>query len=135
MKTWLTVIAAAAALVGSSNLVFAQSAETLPVPGYDAARDVPGSYELPDPGMVHKVVFDVATGAATVDEVNPWLPAIARYVNTLAKHGVPAENRKVAVVLHQGSTEIILDNETFKEHNDGADNPNIELIQNLANAG
>jgi len=70
-----------------------------------------------------------------VDEVNPMLPAIARFVNTLAKNGVPADHRKIAVVMHQGGTAMILNNEAFKARHDGHDNPNIAMIQKLAKAG
>ena len=34
------------------------------------------------------------------DEVNPVLVTIARYFNTLAKYGVPADHRKFVVVFH-----------------------------------
>jgi intracellular sulfur oxidation DsrE/DsrF family protein len=40
-----------------------------------------------------------------------------------------------AVVLHQGATEVILNNAAFKARNDGNDNPNIALIQDLKKAG
>ena len=60
---------------------------------------------------------------------------IAVYVNTLAKFGVPQDKRKIAIVLHRGSGLIGLKNEVFKEWHDGQDNPNIELIQQLAAAG
>jgi intracellular sulfur oxidation DsrE/DsrF family protein len=135
MKSWLIIVAAAAASVGLASPLLAQSTHTLPVPNIEAARDVPGAHELPDPTVTHKVVIDIAAAATEIGDVNPWLTGAARYVNTLAKYGVPADHRKIAVVLHQGSTEIILNNETFKARNDGHDNPNVALIQNLAAAG
>jgi intracellular sulfur oxidation DsrE/DsrF family protein len=67
--------------------------------------------------------------------VNPGLGVIVRYLNTLAKNGVPADHRKIAVVLHQKSTEIILNNEAFRARNEGHDNPNITLIQSMKKAG
>jgi len=115
-----------------SGLVLAQS---LPVPDGPVARDLPGAKELPDPNLTYKVVFDIASAAPKIDDVNPMLTAVARYVNTLAKYGVPAEHRKIAVVFHQGSTEIVQSNEAFKARNDGHDNPNIALIQSLKKAG
>jgi len=124
-----------AALIGLSGSARAQSAQTLPIPGYEAAKDLPGAKELPDPSMTYKVVFDIGKGASKVDEVNPGLIGVARYLNTLAKNGVPADHRKIAVVFHQGGTEIVLNNETFKARNDGHDNPNIALIQEMKKAG
>ena len=78
------------------------------MPGVDAARDVPGAKEMPDPKIVHKVVFDMATAGPKPGEVHPMLQAVARYVNTLAKTGVPEANRKIAVVFHQGATDYIM---------------------------
>ncbi|MGI9203538.1 MAG: DsrE family protein, partial [Woeseiaceae bacterium] len=90
---------------------------------------------LPDPNVVHKVVFDAVNAAENVDDVNPMLVAVARYVNTLAKYGVPPENRKIAVVFHQAAGPVVLKNDAFKQRHDGHDNPNIELIRNLHAAG
>lgn len=119
-------------------LVFCSAAfaqDELPVPGYGAAQDLEGSLLQPDPNAEYKVVFDASKAAANVDDVNPMLDLVARYVNTLAKWGVPAEKRKIAVVMHQGSGLIGLKNEAFKARNDGHDNPNIELIRSLHAAG
>jgi intracellular sulfur oxidation DsrE/DsrF family protein len=133
-KLWIYA-AVLIALIGFSVSVRAQSAQTLPVPGYEAAKDVPGAKELPDPNMTYKVVFDIGKAAPKVDEVNPGLATVARYLNTLAKTGVSADHRKIAVVFHQGGTEIVQNNDAFKARNNGHDNPNIALIQNLKNAG
>jgi len=56
-------------------------------------------------------------------------------VNTLAKYGVPPENRKIAVVFHQAAGPVVMNNEVFKARNDGHDNPNIQLIRDLHAAG
>ena len=109
--------------------------EILPVPGYSAARDLPGAKMLPDPAVEYKVVFDAVVAAGNVDDVNPMLAAVARYLNTLAEHGVPPENRKIAVVFHQAAGPVVLRNEEFKARHDGHDNPNIELLRNLHAAG
>jgi len=113
----------------------AQSNQALPVPGIDPARDVPGAKELPDAKTEYKVLFDAAAAPAKPSDVNQMLQTVARYVNTLAKLGVPAEHRKIAVIFHQGSTPAVLRNDAFKARNDGQDNPNVSLIQALAKAG
>ena len=105
------------------------------MPGYEAAKDLPGEKELPDPNITYRVVFDVSKAAPKVDQVNPGLETVARYVNTLAKNGVAADHRKIAVVFHQGGTLIVLNNQAFKARNDGRDNPNVALIQSLKKAG
>ncbi len=112
MKNWyLSAVALLAALSGLSGSLAAQ---TLPIPDGAVARDLPGAKELPDPSVTYKVVFDIAKAAPKIDEVNPALNLVVRYLNTLAKNGVPADHRKIAVVFHQGGTEIVLNNETFK---------------------
>lgn len=111
------------------------SAQALPVPGVEAARDVPGAKEMPNPAIVHKVVFDMGTASPKPTEVHPMLQAVARYVNTLAKTGVPAANRKVAVVFHQGATDYVMTNESYKARHEGQDNPNLAMMQALKKAG
>jgi intracellular sulfur oxidation DsrE/DsrF family protein len=124
MKTLILLIA-----------VVAASAQTLPLPNSPVAKDIPGAKELPDPGTTYKVVFDIAKAADKVGDVNPTLTAIARFVNTLAKNGVQADHRKIAVVMHQGGTPIVLNNEAFRARFDGHDNPNIPIIRELTKAG
>ncbi len=136
MKMTATVaILAATVALGYSGSMRAQQS-MLPVSGYDAAKDVPGAHELPDPKIDYKVVFDIAEGAKSpATDVNPMLPAIARYVNTLAKNGVPAEHRHIAAVVHQGGTSIVMNNDTFKTRFNGQDNPNLAIIHALKQAG
>jgi intracellular sulfur oxidation DsrE/DsrF family protein len=90
---------------------------------------------LPDPKLMYKVVFDLAPAAKTPGEINPGLLTVARFVNTLAKYGVPADHRKFVVVFHRGSTPAILNNEEYKKRNNGTDNPNIKIMEQLKKAG
>lgn len=132
MKTrWIPVVVLGT-LLGFSNPAQAAS---LPIPDGAVARDVPGAKELPDPNTVYKVIFDLATAAPKIDEVNPGLTLVVRYLNTLAKYGVPADHRKIAVVFHQKATEVILQNDAFKARNPGHDNPNVALIREMKKAG
>ena len=124
-----------AALLGLSGTALAQSAQALLIPDSPVAKDIPGAKELPDPSLTYKVVFDIGKAAPQIDDVNPMLTAVARFINTLAKNGVPADHRKIAVVFHQQGTEIILNDKTFKSRNNGHSNPNVVLIQSLKKAG
>jgi intracellular sulfur oxidation DsrE/DsrF family protein len=136
MRKALSMFAAAAALATAlANLALAQAGSSLPVPGVAPARDVPGAHLVPDPNLTYKVVFDLSRAAKSVGDVNPGLSGVARYVNTLAKYGVPPEHRQIAVVIHQNATEIIVENATYKARNGGHDNPNLALIKNLKQAG
>jgi intracellular sulfur oxidation DsrE/DsrF family protein len=133
-RLWIASAVALVTSIAVTGSARAQSAQ-LPVPGYEAAKDLPGAKEMPDPGMTYKVVFDIGKAASKIDEINPSLIVVARYLNTLAKSGVAADHRKIAVVFHQDGTEIVENNETFKARNHGQDNPNIALIQSLKKAG
>jgi intracellular sulfur oxidation DsrE/DsrF family protein len=133
MKTLF--FAAATILVPLIGFSGSLMAETLPIPGGEVAKDVPGAKELPDPSVTYKVVFDIAKAAPKIDDVNPALNMVVRYLNTLAKNGVPADHRKIAVVFHQGATEVVVNNEAFRARNQGHDNPNVALIQSMKKAG
>ena len=111
------------------------AADALPIPGVNPSRDYPGAHLTPDSTTEYKVVFDFAMVDDNLDDPYPMLPLVARYVNTLANLGVPRENQKIAIVLHQGSGLIGLKNDEFRARNNGKDNPNIELIRQLHKAG
>lgn len=125
----------AALVLGTLGTPSAAGAQALPVPGVEPARDIPGAKEMPDPKTEYKVLFDVVRAAPNETDVNPMLQATARYLNTLAKAGVPPQNRKIAVIFHQGGTPAILKNDAYKARNKGQDNPNTALIQALKKAG
>ena len=128
-----TILVLASSSFGPAN---ADSATSLLVPGYEAARDLPGARELPDPKTDYKVVFANAQDAKNPDEVNPMLPTIAMYVNTLGKHGVPAEHRHIVIMFHQRTPDIdiVMSNAAYKERYN-RDNPNTALIHALKQAG
>ena len=121
---------------GSFGPASAESAKPLLVPGYEAAQDVPGARELPDPKTDYKVVFADAQDAKNPDDVNPMLPNIAMYVNTLGTHGVPPEHRHIVIMFHQRTPDIdiVMSNDAYKERYN-RNNPNTALIHALKQAG
>ncbi|MGE0813377.1 MAG: DsrE family protein [Vicinamibacterales bacterium] len=135
MTKWLVGTACAVMVSAGAGTAFAQGGAALPVPGVPAARDVAGAKEVPDAKTEYRVLFDVASAPGKPTDVNPMLQAAARYLNTLAKVGVPAEHRKIAVIFHQGGTPAILTNDEYKARNNGQANPNLALMQALAKAG
>jgi intracellular sulfur oxidation DsrE/DsrF family protein len=114
----------------------ADSGRPLLVPGYEAAKDLPGARELPDPKTDYKVVFADGQSAKDPGDVNPMLPTIATYLNTLGKYGVPAERRHLVIMFHQRTPDIdiVMINEAYRERYN-RDNPNIALIHALKQAG
>ena len=121
---------------GSFGPARADSARPPLVPGYEAAADLPGARELPDPKVDYKVVFADGQDAKNPGDVNPMLPTIATYVNTLGKYGVPADHRHLVIMFHQRTPDIdiVMTNEAYKERYK-RDNPNIALIHALKQAG
>ena len=138
MKTIAFVLPAFLVLaLAGAGPVIAAGDDALAVPGYPVANDVPGAHELPDPSIDYKIAWGIGQGAEDpTSEVNPALPTLARYVNTLAKWGVPAEKRHIIAIFHQRSPnfDIVLNNDAFRAKY-GKDNPNIELIAALTKAG
>ena len=128
----LTVVLAIAMIIP----VHAEEGGALLVPDMPVATDIPNAHELPDPNTNYKVVFSVNRDPQSPDEVNPMFRAIATYLNTLGKHGVPPENRNLIAMIHHRTEgfDIVMTNEAYKERY-GRDNPNIEIIRKLKEAG
>jgi len=121
---------------GSFGPAKADSPRPMLVPGYDAAKDLAGARELPDPKTDYKVVFADGQDAKNPGDVNPMLPTIATYVNTLGKYGVPAEHRHLVIMFHQRTPDIdiVMSNDAYKARYN-RDNPNIAIIHALKQAG
>ena len=123
MMTTLAGGVVAAGYAGRANAAPAADGK-LPVGSADAAKDFPGAKELPDPKTDYKVVFSVGAKVKD-DEVHPMLKMIGLYLNTLAHNGVPAKNRHIAAMFHQGGGDAVFANDVYKARHNGVDNPNI----------
>jgi intracellular sulfur oxidation DsrE/DsrF family protein len=130
------MVAAVVLVSGAFALAKGEPSKAPLVPGYAAARDLPGARELPDPKTDYKVVFADGQDAKNPGDINPMLPTIATYVNTLGKYGVPADHRHLVIMFHQRTPDIdiVMTNEAYKERYN-RDNPNIALIHALKQAG
>jgi len=130
----LTAMLAFAAI--SFTPAHAEDGDALLVPGMPVARDVANAHELPDPNMDYKVVFSLNRDTENPDDVNPMFNTIATYLNTLGKYGVPPEHRHLVVMIHHRTEgfDIVMTNEAYKARH-GRDNPNIEIIHKLKEAG
>ncbi|HET6145636.1 MAG TPA: DsrE family protein [Candidatus Acidoferrales bacterium] len=125
--------AATALLIAISGPAMAQTAQVLPIPEAPVAANIPSAHELPDPNLTYRIAFGIKNPAPKIDEINPGLISVARYFNTLALNGVPADHRKIVVVFH--GAPIFLNNDAYKARNEGHDNPNIALIRSMKKAG
>lgn len=127
-------IAAALLICGPiSSIAHAQN-QPLVMPQYGAWPDVPGGANRPDPALTYKVAFKV-TGGGPASQPNPGLLVVARYVNTLAQHGVPADHRNIAVVIYGPATPAVLTDAAYAQRTGVKANPNTKLIRDLKAAG
>src|SRR5881296_1679119 len=126
-KIMIAAALAVGLIIGYSGRVFTQTDQKLPMAGYEAAKDIPGAHEMPNPDVDYKVVFSVAA-VTKPEEIHPMLKTIALYLNTLAHNGVPAGHRHIAAVFHQGGGDAVLANDVYKSRHDGTNNPNIAML-------
>lgn len=97
-------------------------------------------YDVPDPDFAtpldaeYRVAFEVASAPEDTTLVNPSIESLARFLNMHARAGVPVQRIHLALVLHGTAGKDALDNEAFRERY-GHDNPNLPLLQALADAG
>ena len=89
---------------------------------------------LPDKSQEYKIVIDLKTSNDNFDKVNKGLINVARALNLHGVAGIPREQLHVSVAIHYTATPIVLNNAGYqKKYN--IDNPNLQLINQLKNAG
>jgi len=87
-----------------------------------------------DTSKEYKAVFDIMNSPENHESVNATIETAARFLNMHAQSGVPLENLKVALVVHNKASKDVITNEAYQKKY-GADNPNQELIKALMDAG
>ncbi|MGB0132569.1 DsrE family protein [Dokdonella sp.] len=95
---------------------------------------MPAGVELPARNIIHRVVIDATTDATTPTGGNRHLEAAARAINLYALAGVPAENVKVAVVIHGKAAPLVLSDASHQRLL-GSPNPDAGIIAELHKAG
>lgn len=87
-----------------------------------------------DSTKTYKAVFDIMNSPESHQDVNASIETAARFLNMHAQSGVPAENLKVALVIHNKASKDVISDEAYQKKY-GTKNPNSELIKALQNAG
>jgi len=82
----------------------------------------------------HKVIFDVNKSSEDNSTINKYIVTAARFLNMHAASGMKPEQLHVAITIHGGAWKDAMTNEAYKEKY-GVDNPNLELINQLTEAG
>lgn len=111
----------------------AQEAQFPIIESFGGIYKIEGATSL-DSQMEYKIVIDLKTLQRDKESINPGLNNVARMMNLHGLGGVNAENLDVAVIVHGGATDIIINNEAYQKRYE-LDNPNIELIATLKEAG
>ena len=120
-------------LLLSSTEVFAQEAQFPIIENFGGIYEIPDSVD-PEQNMEYSIVIDLKTLQRDKASLNPGLNNVARMMNLHGLGGVKAEDLNVAVVIHGGATDLVIDNEAYQKRYE-LDNPNLELIDTLKEAG
>lgn len=119
-------------LMLSSSLA-AQEAKFPIVKGFGGIYEIVDAVN-PDPSLEYNIVIDLKTLQRDKESLNPGLNNVARMMNLHGLGGVKSENLSVAVIIHGGATDVVLDNDAYQQRYE-LDNPNLELIAALKSAG
>ena len=126
-------------LLLTSVIPFAVEAQGRPEPG-PVIRSAGAVFEIEDPEFAtpsdreYKLAFEMADASASPERLNVVLNSVARYLNMHAQAGVPRDRIDAAVVVHGTAGWEMLDHEAYRARH-GVDNPNVELIKELVDAG
>ena len=87
-----------------------------------------------DTSKEFKAVFDIMHSPDDHNVINSTMETAARFLNMHAQSGVPAEQLKIALVVHNEASKDIITNEAYRKRY-GTKNPNYELVKALLDAG
>jgi intracellular sulfur oxidation DsrE/DsrF family protein len=123
-------------LILLSTLSFTAYAQT---PANPIIKDYGTIYSLdkvtmPDKSLEYKIVIDLKPSNDNFSEVNKGLLNVARMLNLHGVAGIPKEQLHVVVVMHYTATPIVLNNAGYQKKY-GVNNPNLDLISKLKDAG
>lgn len=116
---------------------YSQKLEATPgtiIPNFGNTYTVPNPEFKTDTTAVFKLVFDISKAPEDPSQLNPYINTLARFLNMHEKAGVPRKNLHVRAAIHGQASYGLLKNRFYKEKY-GVDNPNIELLKELDQAG
>ena len=86
-----------------------------------------------DTSKEFKAVFDIMHSPDDHKVINTTMETVARFLNMHAQSGVPAEQLKIALVVHNEASKDIITNEAYQKRY-GTNNPNYNLVMALLDA-
>jgi intracellular sulfur oxidation DsrE/DsrF family protein len=87
-----------------------------------------------DVTKTYKAVFDIMNSPEDVSQVNSSIETAARFLNMHAQSGIPLEQLKVALVVHNKASKDVITSQAYKVKY-GIENPNEKLLYELMEAG
>ena len=92
--------------------------------------------EIPDPRRDYKLLFELTekNPDSLAKEINKGLDEVARVLNLHFASGIPPQKIIPVIVIHGPGIEAVLNNESYKKKH-SIDNPNVNLVKDLGNAG
>ncbi len=113
---------------------YAQSKSTGPIiESFGAVAQIDDPDYATDIAAEYNVVFDIMDSPDDLSELNTKIETAARFLNMHAQSGIPKENMKVALVVHNKASKDIITNTAYQQRH-GLDNPNSEMIEALLDA-
>jgi intracellular sulfur oxidation DsrE/DsrF family protein len=111
--------------------MIAQEKKTGPIiMNYGKVWAIEDADHQPDPDKEYRVVFDIMDSPDDHDTLNTKIETAARFLNMHAQAGVPRENLKVALVVHNAASKDIISNSAYTAKY-RSDNPNEGLVKEL----
>lgn len=86
-----------------------------------------------NPDEEFKVVFDIMTSPDDPSVLNRSIETAARFLNMHVQSGVPIEQLKAAIIVHNKASKDLITNEAYQKRF-GTDNPNSKMIEQLLEA-
>ncbi len=118
-------------LLLSSLALHGQGKKTGPIlENYGAVWSVPNPEFATAIDEEYKVVFDIMDSPASAAQRNLKIETAARFLNMHVQAGVPIENLKVALVVHNKASKDLLANKHYQKQYSVA-NPNADMIKEL----
>ncbi|MFP2994634.1 DsrE family protein [Spongiivirga sp. MCCC 1A20706] len=104
------------------------------IKAYGAVKKIENPDYKTDTAATFKVVFDVMDTPNDLNAINKKIETAARFLNMHAQAGVPKEQLKVALVVHNKASKDIITDKAYKKRYQ-TKNPNSKLLESLLNEG
>ena len=117
-----------------SSSAFGQDKVNPGLADFGGIYNIPEATVKPDPNLEYKIVVDIYSGSNSPSALNPALYNVARMINLHAVGGAPAQNLDIVLAIHAGANDAVMTSQDYRARHQ-VDNPNIDLIRTLKEAG